>query len=267
MSSEHRRPADRDQREELRAASDATPIWARPEPGARRAGHTREQIAATAIAVADAEGFEAVSMRRIARELGAGTMTLYHYVRTKDDLLALMDDALMGEILVPDDELALDDWRAALTAIARRTRAAFLRHPWSFEAMGGSSGGPNGMRHFEQSLAAVAGTGLDPAGQLELILLVDDYVFGYVQRELQLRGYDPRDELPPAVADFLRAQIATGDFPHTEQFVATDDGDPIAGFMRFVDVAADVTRFERGLARLLDGVARELDAGPSQTSG
>src|SRR6476620_10056298 len=59
------------------------PIWARPEPGERRPAYTRERIAETAIAIADAEGFDAVSMRRIASELGAGTMTLYYYVRTK----------------------------------------------------------------------------------------------------------------------------------------------------------------------------------------
>ena len=58
-------------------------------------------------------------MRRVAEELGAGTMTLYHYVRTKDELLALMDDAIMGEMLIPADELPTD-WRAAVTAIARR---------------------------------------------------------------------------------------------------------------------------------------------------
>src|SRR5215207_5547112 len=73
------------------SAADDMPIWARPEPGERRPAHTREKIAETAIAIADAEGFEAVSMRRIAAELGAGTMTLYHYVRTKDELVALMD--------------------------------------------------------------------------------------------------------------------------------------------------------------------------------
>ena len=76
-------------------------IWTRPEPGTRRPKFTRDQIASTALAIADTEGFAAVSMRRIAAELGAGTMTLYYYVRTKDELVALMDDAIMGEVLDP----------------------------------------------------------------------------------------------------------------------------------------------------------------------
>ncbi|HEX5146721.1 MAG TPA: TetR/AcrR family transcriptional regulator [Conexibacter sp.] len=261
------RAAARDAARAARETHSASePIWARPEPGLRRAGHTREQIAAAAVAIADAEGFEAVSMRRVARELGAGTMTLYHYVRTKDDLVALMDNALMGEIVLPDDELPLDDWRAALTAIARRTRASFHRHPWAFEAMGGSSGGPNGMRHFEQSIAAVSSTQLEPAAQMELILLVDDYVFGYVQRELEVLGAgDLREHVPPAVAEFLRAQLATGAFPHFERLVAGEGGDPIAGFVRFTDVVTDEQRFERGLRRLLDGV--ELELRGAQRSG
>src|SRR5215467_13563766 len=112
--SREREPRGRGRREERREQ----PIWTTPEPGARRAGHTRDEIARVAIVIADEEGFEAVSMRSVARALGSGTMTLYHYVRDKDDLVALMDDALMAEVLVPDDEFP-EDWRDALTAIAR----------------------------------------------------------------------------------------------------------------------------------------------------
>ena len=61
--------------------------------------------------IADAEGFDALSMRRLAAELDAGTMTLYHYVRTKDELLTLVVDAVMGEVVVPADERLPDDWR------------------------------------------------------------------------------------------------------------------------------------------------------------
>src|SRR5260370_3371575 len=87
---------------------------------------SRDKIAATALAIADAEGFESVSMRRVAKEMGGGTMSLYYYVKTKADLIAAMDDALMGEGLL----LSLPrDWPAALTVIAFRTREFFLRTP------------------------------------------------------------------------------------------------------------------------------------------
>src|SRR5262249_47780549 len=79
-------------------------IWLRPERPSRRSHSalSREQIVRAAIEVADAEGIEAVTMRRIATELGVGTMSLYWHVPTKDNLLELMRDALMGEVQMPD---------------------------------------------------------------------------------------------------------------------------------------------------------------------
>src|SRR4051812_43136392 len=74
----------------------ALDLWTRPSPSARRPRFTRDEIAATAMRIADTEGFAAVSMRRIASELDSGTMTLYHYVRTKDELLTLIVDTIMG---------------------------------------------------------------------------------------------------------------------------------------------------------------------------
>jgi AcrR family transcriptional regulator len=131
------------------------------------------------MAIADTEGVQAVTMRRLAAELG--TMTLYHYVGSKTDLIALMEDAIMGELLVPDDQQP-SDWRQALTAIASRTRDSFRRHPWALTGMRDTGLSPHALPHFEQSLAAVAvaGTGLDPAARLELIASVDDYVAGFV---------------------------------------------------------------------------------------
>ena len=111
------------------------------------------------LALAYAEGLDAVSMRRVASELGVGTMTLCYYVATRDELLALMNDAMMGELVVPAGELP-SDWRAALGLIAHRSRAAFRRHPWAIEEPPGTLG-PNAMRHFEQSLAAVDGLEVD----------------------------------------------------------------------------------------------------------
>ena len=190
-------------------------IWERPEPGSRRPRHTREQIAATALAIADSEGFEAVSMRRIARELGAGTMTLYHYVRTKDELIDLMDNAIMGEVLIPEGEMP-DTWREALRAIARRSRAAFERHPWALQALDGARGGPNGMRHFEQSLAAVASLDLDVRAKLELIAVVDDYVFGFVFRSVAVSAAlsaTLHEEIIDQLLPYFDAQIGSGEYP------------------------------------------------------
>jgi AcrR family transcriptional regulator len=234
------------------------PIWTRPEPGERRPAHTREKIAETAIAIADAEGFEAVSMRRIAAELGAGTMTLYHYVRTKDELIALMDDAIMGELLIPDDEVP-DGWREGLAEIARRTRAVFDRHPWSLESLRNADAGPNGMRHVEQTFAVAAGTGLGPVEMFELTALVDDYVFGHVVRSAEAQramSDEPtgRRQLD-AMADYIVAQLETGEFPHLAAIVGDDIQE---GLERWARVTGDRGRFERGLQRVLDGIELDL---------
>jgi AcrR family transcriptional regulator len=240
-----------------RRRGDATPIWARPAPGERKPAHSRDRIAETALLIADAEGFEAVTMRRIATELGAGTMTLYHYVRNKDELAALMDDAIMSELLVPDDELA-EGWREGMAQIARRSYEAFQRHPWVFDLVTGEGAppqsGPNALRHVEQSLAVAARTGLDFQEQLELVALVDDYVFGHAMRARETRAHqsveDAEERLERLIA-YLESQLQTGEYP----ILAAWAGDDVrAGFIRIAEMSSDPGRFERGLQRLLDGI-------------
>jgi AcrR family transcriptional regulator len=239
------------------------PIWARPGPGERKPAYTREQIAAAAMRIADAEGTDAVTMRRVATELGAGTMTLYHYVANKQELLALMDDAMMGELLVP--ELS-DDWREALAQIARSSYAVFKRHPWLVEHMGDDDdrgpGGPNGMRHFEQSLKAAAMTGLKDIDRMEIVALVDDYVFGHAMRAREMAGQTQQsEEHIGAMLDYVHSMLSTGDYPHIAEMAGDD---PRANFERFAKLAADDAFFERGLQRLLDGIELDLrrrDAG------
>jgi AcrR family transcriptional regulator len=242
---------------ERKAEQAAGPIWARPEPGARRARFTREQIAEAALSIADTEGFDAVSMRRVASELGAGTMTLYHYVRTKDELVALMDDAIMGELLIPDGEMP-SDWREALTLIARNTRDAFARHPWTLEVMGGAQIGPNGIRHMEQSVAAVAQLDVDNVTRFEIITLVDTFVFGYAVRNRLPGPDDPEamDKWLERASAYVDEQVATGEFPHISAIM------PEAGMAAFWEQLQEADfengRFERGLKRLLDGIALSL---------
>lgn len=231
------------------------PIWARPEPGSRRPRFTREQIAAAALRIADEEGFEAVSMRRIASDLGAGTMTLYHYVRTKDDLIALMDDAIMAEMLVPDEDLP-EDWRGALARIAHATRATLGRHPWVLHSLQEASPGPNAMRHFEQSLAAVAGTPLGMDGKFALLGIVDDYVFGHALRSREVRARaDTAEADVEAARAFARSQLETGQFPHTAALAARWED---AGSTPLTTEEGYETLFDRGLEMLLDGAAARL---------
>jgi AcrR family transcriptional regulator len=229
-------------------------IWFRKEPSARRPSHTRAEIAAAAVAIADAEGFDAVSMRRVAQKLGAGTMTLYHYVRNKHELVTLMVDAVMAGVLVPEGELS-DDWRAGMEQIAKRTREVFRRHRWTLDRIGDGGPGPNLMRHFEQSLQAASNAGISAEETFELIGLVDDYVFGFALRDAQERDEHERG-WPPETRDFLQRELDSGDYPLIRRFLG-DDAE--AGSDLVAAIVFKEGRFERGLKRLLDGIEAGLE--------
>jgi AcrR family transcriptional regulator len=190
---------------------------------------SREKVAAAALRIADAEGFLSVSMRRIAKEMGVGTMSLYYYVKTKADLIAVMDDALMGEVLAPSLPA---NWREALTMIATRTRNVFLRHPWALSSMVSAPPGVNAMRHMEQCLQALDGTALTTPEKFGLLATIDDFVFGYALRETATE--------PKADLKFVKAQLATGSFPRLEEAFGKGR------------MPAKRDRFQMGLRALLD---------------
>lgn len=192
-------------------------------------------------------------MRRIAEALGAGTMTLYHYVRTRDDLLALMEDAIMQAVLIPDAEIATT-WRAALHQLAVRSYAAFMRHPWALDALRGARFGPNSMRHFEQSLGAVANAPFDLQGKLDALGIVDDYVFGHVVRVSENLAREDFVHGKPSkvVLKFVDQMLESGDFPHTAALLE-GEGSAVA-WTRIAKFMNDAGRFLRGLEVVLDGL-------------
>jgi AcrR family transcriptional regulator len=247
----------------MATGKDSRLIWAVPEPADRKPRYTREQIAAAALRIADTEGFDAVTMKRIAAELGAGTMTLYYYVRTKSDIVALMQDAILADILVPDDEFPVD-WQAAMTAVARRTRQVLMAHPWSLSSLNEAQFGPNAMRHFEQSLAATAGAGLAAAARLELIAAVDDYVAGNalhgVESLTRARLAEEDPEMVAAAIAYGLALTETEDFPQLRALYvagASSEGAEPATPPMTEDALA--RQFERGLQALLDGIAIHMN--------
>src|ERR1700735_4486633 len=111
------------------AERSAASIWLRPERSAvgRPAQWSRAEITQVALRVADAEGLDAVSMRRVAAELGTGAASLYRYVETRDDLLDRMTDAVGSEYERPEPD---GDWLAGLVAVGEQSRAILRRHPW-----------------------------------------------------------------------------------------------------------------------------------------
>jgi AcrR family transcriptional regulator len=225
---------------------------------------SRAEIVDAAIAIADAEGSDAVSMRRIAQVLRAGTMSLYWHVANKEQLLDLMLDALLGEVEVPEPS---GDWRADLRTQARNERAMLLRHAWVMDFLGGRPPlGPNTLLLMDRLLAAVDGIGLDLAAAMNVLGTVQTYVMGSVLREMQeARSQRDQDqagitdqEWEPARAAWRDRLAADGRFTRVVRFL--DAGiDPDAAETRD-------DRFEFGLDCVIDGIAvkiAELSAGGS----
>jgi AcrR family transcriptional regulator len=140
---------------------------------------TRDAIVAKALAIADAEGLEAVSIRRLAAELPARPMSLYNHIADKDELLGLMLDQVVEEALI-GDALA-SDWREAMRQIAHATRAGAERHPWLLSAHARAPARRESfVRHHEESLRALDGLRAPKADKLRLLVAVDTYTLGQV---------------------------------------------------------------------------------------
>jgi AcrR family transcriptional regulator len=269
-----RERAEREQAHAARREQDRT----RREPGRARRGRARDratpplsraQIVDAAIAVADAEGSDAVSMRRIAQVLRAGTMSLYWHVANKEHLLDLMLDALIADVEVPEPS---GDWRADLRALASNYRAMLLRHLWMMDFVGGRPPlGPNTMLNLDRSLALLDDAGPDVPTAMNVLSTLLTYVLGAVlreAREVRVQRAQDRAEGDPAEWEPARAAWrdrldADGRFTHVVRFLD-------AGYDPDAEETRD-ERFEFGLDCLLDGLAARVPGaraeGPVITRG
>jgi AcrR family transcriptional regulator len=218
---------------------------------------TVDDIVAVAIEIADAEGLEAVSMRRIADRLEVGTMTLYTYIPAKSDLLDLMFDQLVGRYEVT---LAKDaGYRANLELIARGQWEIYRRHhwfaqlPWTRVPLG-----PHILDAYERALTVVAGLGLSGKEMTEILTLVSSYVHGAARLAVEAVTLPTStsiddDEWWSQVDPELQAIWDPVRFPllsSAEMAHAWDQPDAERGYF----LAEAVASFEFGLARVLDGI-------------
>jgi AcrR family transcriptional regulator len=251
----------REENREQRIAGHVQRQRARGGPPRRDRGLSQAEIVSTAIAVADAEGPEAISMRRIARELGAGVMSLYWYVESKEELLELMLDAIEAEADVPE---ASGDWRADLGTFAHRIRAALVQHRWAVDFIGTRPpSGPNDVRNLERLLGLAEQAGAEGARvTMGILMTVTTFVVGAVIREAQEIRFQRAQERAQAelTAEEIEAEHErfqqwfqdSGDFPRITAMVKTgfDPDDP----------ATRDERFQFGLDCVLDGIAVQVAA-------
>lgn len=224
-------------------------LWGPLKPPARgpKPGLSLEGIVGAAIQLADEEGLEALSMRRVAERLGFTTMSLYRYVPGKDELIDVMLDTALGGPPAPEVGA---DWRSALARWARANRELYRRHGWLLEVtLRRPPLGPNQLRWLDAALQAIAELGLEPELLLDVVVLVEQYVQGAARIEVGLAAAARRHGITdgdwgPLYAQVFARVVADERFPALSRAIT-------AG--AFGHDGRD--SFEFGLQRVLDGIA------------
>ncbi|MBB5873587.1 AcrR family transcriptional regulator [Allocatelliglobosispora scoriae] len=220
----------------------------RPVPEPSGGGLSRELIVATAIGLADAEGMSSLSMRRIATELDVATMSLYRYIRSKDELILHMIDAAFGEHPLP---VKPDGWRAQLETAARLMWALFRRHRWLAPVMSLTRPqiSPNALAHTDWVLTSLDGLGLS----LEEVVQTHVVLFSYVRGLATALETEAEAERDTGLTndEWMQSQEAT--------ITAMARAVPHSSVLRLMmeselDMGLD-SLLEFGLTRLLDGLA------------
>ncbi|MFI6393623.1 TetR/AcrR family transcriptional regulator [Nonomuraea sp. NPDC050547] len=230
-------------------------IWMLPERPARgpKPGYSRAQITDAAIRIADTEGLEAATMRRIAAEIGAGAMSLYRYVPSRDNLVELMADRMQGEIDVTG--MPSGDWRADLTRYADGLRAMWLRHPWIGAVQRSlPSFGPNQLLLIERMMGV-----LDPFVSIDenlgLMAMLNSYIEGVVREEISSAREVRRSGLS-------ESEWMTRNYPYIEGLVKSGEYPIFTKIVmeaRHPHLSRD-DQFRDGLRRVLDFIATALPA-------
>ncbi len=229
-----------------------TPAGSEPRPGPKSSLDV-DRIVASAVRLADTEGLAALSMRRVAAEVGVAAMTLYTHVPGKGELVDLMLDDVLGE-LYPDEQVVTSGaWRTRLKTLAQANWNFFLRHPWALHLSTGRPPlGPGLMRKYELELRAVDGLGLSEVQMDLLVTLVNGFVrgtVGGVQEKADAERVTgiTEDQWWAATEPYV-AQVVDAERSPTAARVG-----PVAG--EELQAAYDPQRsFDFGLERLLDGI-------------
>ena len=217
----------------------------RTEEAATRAPVNRDRAVERALAVADGEGIEAVTMRRLARELGVEAASLYHHVSGKDEILDGLVDMVSAEIELPS---RTDGWRPAIRQRAHNTRAVLRRHPWAVALMASrTTPGPATLRLLEAGIGYFREGGFSVEAAAHAISAVDSYVHGFVLQEVNLPFRD-ESELA-AMTGAIMDQFPRADFPYLFELTIEHVLQPGYNYGNEFDV---------GLEVVLDGVDARL---------
>jgi AcrR family transcriptional regulator len=239
-------------------------LWGERKRSTRgpRPGLTVDRIARAAIELADAAGLEALSMRRVADQLGVGAMSLYTYVPGKAELLDVMLDTVLGEIRAPEDG---GGWRAGLEHWAREDWSLYHRHPWMLQVAGTRALlGPNELARYDGTLHALADTGLSGREMVLVTSVVAGYVRGAAQGAVEAAHAERRtglsdDQWWAARAPLLERYYDPERYPTITSVEASGAFQPTGSGAEY-NLQHALDSFEFGLQRVLDGIAAFVDA-------
>ena len=208
---------------------------------------SRERVLRGALAVADAEGVGALTMRSLAAHLEVKPMALYHHVANKSEIIDGIVDLVFSEIELP---AVGGDWRTEMERRARSARQVLRRHPWAIELLQSrTSPGPGTLKHHDAVIGALRQAGFSVLMTAHAFALLDSYIYGFALSEASLPINGP--ETVAEVAESMMLQYLVKDYPHLGEFSAEHILKP--GY----DFGAE---FDFGLALVLDGLARSLAA-------
>jgi AcrR family transcriptional regulator len=218
-----------------------------PNSGARRrAPLSKERVLRAAIELADKEGIESLTMRRLGQQLGVEAMSLYKHVANKDDILDGITELIVSEIDLPPTDV---EWKAAMRRRALSTREVLTRHPWATRVMESRTNpGPATLRYFDSVIASLRTGGFPVALAAHAFSVLDSYIFGFVVQQTSL-PFDSSEELTDVTTDILE-QMSTDQFPHLTEMAVEHILQP--GY----DHADE---FEFGLDLIIDALERARD--------
>jgi AcrR family transcriptional regulator len=220
-----------------------------PERTKRRTPLNRERVLRAALALADHGGFESLTMRNLAKELGVEAMSLYNHVANKDDLLDAMIDLVFSEIELPPTDV---DWKTAMRRRAISTREALNRHRWAIGLMEGrSSHGPANLSLHNAVLGCLRAAGFSLEMTVHAYSVQDSYIYGFALQERDMSSESADDFAAEAQRQMHEYQAVLADYPHLVEVVGGYVAK--AGY----DYA---TEFRFGLDLILDGLDRLRDA-------
>ena len=220
----------------------------------KRTPLTRERVLSAAVGLADAEGIEALSMRRLGQELGVEAMSLYNHVAKKDDLLDGIVELILNEIELPSGG---EDWKAAVRRTAISAHDVLVRHPWACNlALSPTRNVPFRMRYMEWLLGRLREAGVSAEATYHGYHALDSHIMGFTLWELS-HELD-RSDIEDLAATFLR-DFPVDDYPYLAEHVQQH----VTGFGRDGEGA-----FELVLDLILEGLdpARAAESGRSPQS-